>query len=546
MLKEEQLHFDQQQGKLFAVIGAEQIPNLEAKKILDYVIEHTPYYSNLSYLSKQIAPLLQTITPLQQLVKIEIALQLDCQLNIHVTADSMAVEAQLIGAYGGKPISLIGLLEQLKEANINQGLSRQKILQVINRSAELAPGETEAIIIALGTPAQNGVDAQLENLVFPSQHVLNKSQGSELPLVSKGEKLLIKHPPSKGKQGFTVTGQLLPAIEGKDRHLQQSPGTTLNDTQDALIATRSGLPVHGDTGLRIDDILELEQVINQSQNIEFDGSIFIKGDVRSACTIKASGDIIIAGIIETANIHAGGDIIATKGIAGKQRSLEYLSCKLTAKGDICIGYAQYAQLQAQNIRVEKQLLHCLTHAQNNIELGHDDSISGAIVGGQSSAGYQVLAQEIGSTSHTKTLIQWGKAYPKLVKKRLVTLTELENLQINQKRIFAQIRAFEKPQDWDLYPELKAQAQAIQSELNDVETRLEKVQKEFEEIDKQVKLFYKQNLLIVTQQIFAGVDLSIGKRSLKVPKNLSSCHVSLVNENIRIVQQNLAEDSLSLI
>ena len=58
-------------------------------------------------------------------------------------------------------------------------------------------------------------------------------------------------------------------------------------------------------------------------DIDYDGSVVVKGNVLTGYTIKATGDIIVNGVVEGAKLVTAGKIVLKRGIQGKgQASLE--------------------------------------------------------------------------------------------------------------------------------------------------------------------------------------------------------------------------------
>ena len=54
-------------------------------------------------------------------------------------------------------------------------------------------------------------------------------------------------------------------------------------------------------------------------NITFNGTVQVYGDVRSGFSIKAKRDILIYGMVESAELTAGGDIVIQNGFVAQNK-----------------------------------------------------------------------------------------------------------------------------------------------------------------------------------------------------------------------------------
>ena len=83
-----------------------------------------------------------------------------------------------------------------------------------------------------------------------------------------------------------------------------------------------------------------------SGNIQFDGSVVIQGDVAKGMSVKATGDIEVAGIVEMASLEAGGNITVKSGVIGalgkKDVAPQVIKCGQTFQA----GYTQNVRIDA--------------------------------------------------------------------------------------------------------------------------------------------------------------------------------------------------------
>src|SRR5690625_1752307 len=140
-----------------------------------------------------------------------------------------------------------------------------------------------------------------------------------------------------------------------------------------------------------------ETLSMKTGNLDFIGSIIIKGDVPTGYTVQAKGDIKIFGIVEAATIIAGGSVYVSEGLAGLQKGF------IQAGENIHIGYINQGIMQTKNsIYVENSIIHSKVTANNEIFCHR-----GNIIGGSLSAGQMIEAKDIGNRLSTETNINLG-------------------------------------------------------------------------------------------------------------------------------------------
>ena len=95
----------------------------------------------------------------------------------------------------------------------------------------------------------------------------------------------------------------------------------------------------------VSDVYEVENVDLSTGNIDFEGSVQVKGNVSSNFVIRAGGNVIISGVVEGAYIEAGGNIIIARGMNGMTKGI------LKAGGNIVAKFWRIPQHQPEHISV---------------------------------------------------------------------------------------------------------------------------------------------------------------------------------------------------
>ena len=86
----------------------------------------------------------------------------------------------------------------------------------------------------------------------------------------------------------------------------------------------------------VSDVYDVpDDVDNSTGDIEFNGSVVVHGNVRTGFCIKCGGNIEVYGVVEGADLDAGGDIILHRGVQGMSR------CQIHAV-DVALSFADGA------------------------------------------------------------------------------------------------------------------------------------------------------------------------------------------------------------
>src|SRR5699024_6610991 len=156
------------------------------------------------------------------------------------------------------------------------------------------------------------------------------------------------------------------------------------------------------------DVYEVNESISMKiGNIDFPGSVIIRGDVPTGFTVKAAGDVKVFGLVEAATIIAEGTVTISEGIAGLRIG------RIEAGEDVQIGYINQGIIRARkNILVENSVMHSECTAENDFVCNR-----GNIVGGIISAGGAIKANNIGNRMNTKTSLSFGMDFKMFERQR---------------------------------------------------------------------------------------------------------------------------------
>lgn len=133
----------------------------------------------------------------------------------------------------------------------------------------------------------------------------------------EGDLLAELLPPIEPEDGYTVTGRTLPA--GNDEtnvKLQGGENTRLSEDLERLYAVCDGNAKIERGKVIVEPVVTVENVNYETGNIDFDGSVVVKGSVADGFIVKAKGEIQVGKGTGRARLEAGGNVLLKTGMNG--------------------------------------------------------------------------------------------------------------------------------------------------------------------------------------------------------------------------------------
>lgn len=295
----------------------------------------------------------------------------------------------------------------LHSHNIRYGIQKDVVHRITTHPEEYFWSK---VSIAIGEQAENGKDGRIMLTVDleEDRRPLEKADGKvdykdlvRLHNVLKGKLIARIIPAEPGKPGKMVTGEELPFRSGKEAHFKIGKNVLVDNSGTAMYAAIDGLVTLTDNGkINVFPVYEVNGDVDYSTgNIDFVGTVVIRGNVLSGFSVKSAGDIRVVGGVEGAELISGGSIEITGGIIG------YNKGQVTAGKSVKVSFIQDGNVTAgEDVIVAQSIMH------SNIRAARDVLCNGAkglIVGGIVQAGERVVARTIGNTMSTATAIEVG-------------------------------------------------------------------------------------------------------------------------------------------
>lgn len=320
---------------------------------------------------------------------------------------------------GGKMLDREMLEGALRAEGISYGIQEDMVLSLTNgeRYFQILP-------IARGLPARNGEDGKLYDNLLAGEASEQKNAEGKLEYISfcmvkKGDVICRASQPTEPVDGISVKGAKVRGIPGKPVQFPRVPNTVLSPQGDALIAAIDGRIAYNNNSFVVDNVLVIGEDVNvEVGDIEYDGDVLVQGDIREGHMVRATGDVLVRGMVENVIIIAGGNITLEQGMNGNGEG------RLEAQGEIRTKFLENCTAWAKGSIYAESII-CS-------DVASDDSIyavdgPGVIIGGSCTALRLIRAQRIGTKSYRETVVANGCS-PQLLRRCMQAEQDLDELQ----------------------------------------------------------------------------------------------------------------------
>lgn len=322
----------------------------------------------------------------------------ELDFSINISKDEM--EAIIVFHTNNRKMDKENLFTNLFKAGITHGIEESAVNLILKGTSP-----QEYLVIARGTKPEQGTDGSYEfffrtNLskkpVILEDGSVDYKNIDWMESVKKNQKIAYYHEAQEGTDGKTVTGKVIPARKGKELKMLSGKGFELLTDRKTYISAKDGKIEYVNDKIMITDMLELDDVTTTTGNIQFDGSVHIRGNIGRGVSINSTKDIIVDGFVEAADLSAQGDIILKKGCNASGGG------SINAGKDLMARFLEGARIHTQGSVKINYCMNCDIYAEEKIE------VTGMIAGGVSYAAGGIKAADIGNISGIRTIIRVGE------------------------------------------------------------------------------------------------------------------------------------------
>lgn len=374
----------------------------------------------------------------------------------------------------GEDIHFDSIARALQESKITSGMDSTEIAAMFREKDyfQLRP-------VAFGTPPIEGEDGRIVEC-FPRTAPMtikidengdaDYRSTSYIQLIRKGDILCDIIQPKEGQPGLKVDGSTIEPKRVKEAALPSGINTTVSEDGLHLIATRDGHLEYSGGKFHVKPMLEVRGDVDYSSgNIDFRGDVHIYGDVRENFSVRATGTVTIDGLVEAANIEAGGDLVVSCGVTGDNQAV------IKSRGRVRAKYLENCVVYGEKGVFADCIMTSQVYSDDNVEVLTG---RGTIIGGTMSAAHQVKAKIIGSQAGRLTEIRLGE-FAVMKEELRTTEIELQTVRQESQELEKQINYLESQQGKATTAEKLAKSHLQRSVLAMKEKKLLKRREELE-------------------------------------------------------------------
>ena len=323
-------------------------------------------------------------------------------LHISITVSDDEMEAYLTVTEAGGKFDKRKLLLALNQCGIRFGILDEELEKLVDGVKMKSP-----FVIARGTEPGKGTDGWYEFFFKTKKERSPKllEDGSVdykntewFEVVERGQKIAYYHQAARGKNGLSVLGRVIPAKKGKEKNMLSGKGFVLLPDQRTYLAADKGVvDLRGDY-LEVSKLLVMEDMTIASGKVDFDGSVHIMGNVGNGTLVRATGDIIIDGFVEAANIESGGMIILRQGVNAFSNGI------IRAENDVNGKFFEAVKVYSNGNIQANYCMNSELYAEGKVMI---TGVTGTFIGGKACAAQGFQAYNVGNYVGIPTFLNLG-------------------------------------------------------------------------------------------------------------------------------------------
>lgn len=405
----------------------------------------------------------------------------------------------------GSRLTVEDILKLLEQNEVHHGLIKKNI-EMMHKMRLYCTD----VLVAKATKPIHGHDAVITyhfNLDKTSKPAV-KEDGSVdfhkldmIESITEGQLLATLEPADFGTPGTDVAGNEIKPRKVAVKVLKHGKHIHLSEDGLSMYSDVSGNVTCVDETVFVSDCYEVPADVGPSTgDIEYDGSVNVKGNVLTGYTVKATGDIYVAGAVEGATLIAGGKIVLNRGIQGKGTG------KMEAGGDIISNFIESSNVNAGGKIITDALMHSNVIAKDTIEV---NGKRGLIAGGSVRSTQKIETKVAGSSMGTQTELEVG-IDPTCIDRYHEIEKEMEELSEEKDKILQTIEVLKKrfKAIGSLEPEKLEMLKSGKVRLDEIDKVMDTLTAEYDELGQVLESSNGKGKIVVYDIAYTGVKLTI--------------------------------------
>lgn len=323
--------------------------------------------------------------------------------------------------------------------------------------------------------------------------------------VEKGQLLATLTPETAPIPGTDVRGNVIQPAKLTPVVLKHGKNIHLSEDQLEMYADCAGNVTLVNDTVFVSNVYEVPADVGTSTgDIDYDGSVEVRGNVLTGYTVKATGDITVNGAVEGATLISGGKIVIKRGMQGMEKGV------MRAGGDIISNFIESSKVHASGRIITDAIMHSDVEAADEIIV---NGKRGLIVGGKIHSGLKITMKTAGSTMGTQTELEIGIDPTLLERYRCIERdmekisaerdTLLQNIDILKKRLKSNGKL-----DEDKLTLLKSSAKRVQ----EIGPLIVQMSEEYDELVEEIESTQNGGRIVISEVAYPGVKMTIANVS----------------------------------
>lgn len=452
---------------------------------------------------------------------------------ISISNDKMSVSLILLKPEGNEKYTISAILKLLESYGIKYGIKRELIQLILNQRLY-----NEEYVIAEGKEKIDGLNGQYEfyfDTEAKPKPIINKDGSIDykniqcfVP-VKQGDLVAKYKKATVGSDGKTVTGELLKPKKGKDLPKLKGKGFIYDESNGEYRAEISGkIELLQNKVLSITNVFQVPRNVDLSiGNINFDGDVYINGDVFTGFSVQATGSIFVEGCVEACIIKAGKDIVLKHGMQGADKGT------IEAGGSIMGKFFEAVEIKCNGNFSANAVINCRLEAEGMIEV---QGRFGAIVGGNLYGRLGIRATQVGNISGIRTVVQTG-ASKKQREQFLKTFDKIKEAEEKLKLFDYILSVYHKRKEIGVIAgtELENKRERVEASKEEILKRLAYYRNEKDRLKILIEQG-QQSSIRVKRSIFSGSELIINEKCKIAKRDYENVSVYLKNGTLKIYSE----------
>lgn len=264
------------------------------------------------------------------------------------------------------------------------------------------------IPVACGTPVQEGENGRViehyprqlsKSVKLDERGVADYRAMNYMQSIKEGDVICDIIAPKPGAAGVRVDGTAAEPAAVKPATVPNGSNTVISEDGTKLLAAKEGHLEFDGSKFCVKVLLDIPGDVDYNTgNIDYNGDVHIRGDVRETFVVKATGNITVDGLVEAATVEAGGDVLISCGVHGND------SAVIKSGGNLRAKYLDNVIAYAGKSVFADSIISSQVYSDESIQV---TSGRGVIMGGSMVAANTIKAKTVGTESGRKTEIELG-------------------------------------------------------------------------------------------------------------------------------------------